>query len=132
MALRIGKHAATIVTHSLRNIGDKEAVSFMCRTEGDDDQFEVLIWLTEKAMGIARASLKLCGFSVDDADLWDLQGNQTLLAGNRINVLAEEWNGRMRAQILLQSEPTQKRAKEIQTQLRAVKKDTEDDGDLPF
>jgi hypothetical protein len=132
MALTQGLHEATICSHSLRNVAGREVVSLMCARDGDDEQFEVLIWMTEKSMGIARHQLKICGFPVDDRDLEELHAQPEMLAGRQITILAEDYKGRMTARVHLLDTPTKQRMKELQTQLRAAKSKDEEDGDLPF
>lgn len=129
MPLTVGQHEVEIIRNSLRIIGDKEVVSLQCRL-ADGDDIEVVIWLTERAKQIARKSLAICGFSVDEEDLERLDEEPELLEGHRITVLAQEFNGRMRAQILLNATPTKKRIRDLQSQLRAAKQGDEDD--IPF
>jgi len=127
--LTIGKHEAEILDHTIREIGDKDAVSLQCQI--GDEITEVLIWLTEKSMGIARRQLDLCGFDVDTNFLTRLIAEPTLLAGKRISVIVEEYKGKLRAAILLDPTPSKKRLAEMTAQLRAAKKTEEEEG-LPF
>jgi hypothetical protein len=144
--LIIGKHMATIREHRLSEIAGKEVVKIDCTTEAGDET-QVLVWLTEKAMGIARHQLRLCGHDIDKRGLEDLHAEPYLLAGNVISILVEDWKGQLRAQIQTNSEPSKKRLAELTQQLRACKKSNEPEipaqteagppmldagGDLPF
>jgi hypothetical protein len=120
--LTIGKHQATIREHRLSEIGGKEVVRIDCVTEAGDET-QVLIWFTEKSMGIARHQLRLCGYDIDKRGLEDLHTEPQLLAGHIIPILVEDWKGQLRAQIQTNSEPSKKRMKELTAQLRACKKD---------
>ena len=57
--LEIGVCTGTITSHSLRVIGDKDAVSVNCNTDYGAT-CQALIFLTDKSMGIARQQLKAC------------------------------------------------------------------------
>lgn len=139
MPLTQGCHFVEILSHDIRNIGDKEAVVLVALLP-DGDTTDVLIFLTEKSMGIARRSLRLCGFDPDKQSLSDLTDNPELLKGRKVSILAEEWNGKIRANIMLNPEPTKKRVHALDSMLRAAKSDNEDpippatstDEDLPF
>jgi hypothetical protein len=122
--LTIGKHMATIREHRVSEMAGKEVVRISCVTEDGDDT-QVLVWLTEKSMGIARHQLRLCGLDIDKDGLEILNENSYLLSGHAVPILVEEWKGQMRAQIMLNSEPSKKRMAELTTQLRACKRDEE-------
>jgi len=129
----VGQYQAVIQSNTLAQIAGKEAVRLTC-TVGNDE-IDVLIWLTEAAAGIARACLKTCGFKVDEQPLSDLIDRPDLLKGKEIPILVEEWNGRLRAQIVLNATPTKKRVLEIEKTLRDVKKSdasSPKDEPLPF
>ena len=147
MPLTIGKHEVTILSHDVRYIGEKEAVSVLVLLP-DGDTENVLIFLTEKSMGIARRALRLCGFDPGPQKIRDLVDNPELLKGRRITILAEERNGKVWASVLLNSTPTVNRMAQIDSALRAAKQDSEtpippaqstpiaegqeDESDLPF
>ncbi len=124
MSLDIGRrYLATIRSHRLRTLGDKAAVEIVADTE--DGPAIPLIWLTEKAAGMARAQLRVCGFDVDARDMWELDDNHELLSGNMIPVDIEEYNGKAQARIPTSDTPTKKAISVVQTALRAAKKDNE-------
>lgn len=117
----IGRHTVTIVSHDLTTLGDKPAVKmFVTYPDGEDG--DIAIWLSEKSMGIARKSLKLCGFDPDKEDFGILADKQEHLKGRKVDVVVEEYNGKMRAQIALGNTALPKKdILAIQSALRAVK-----------
>ena len=137
MTLTPGLYDATIKSHSVgaTNSGTPY-VKLACEANSED--VSVFIYLSEKAMGMARASLRKCGFDCDKQDLSDLRDKPGLLAGTVVQITFEddETYG-ARGQILLSS-ISDRRLKELTGQLRAVKKkgsttaDDGEDGDLPF
>lgn len=133
MALEIGRHEVRITSNSIGTFGDKDAVVLQFETASGDEG-RVLIFLTPKAMGIARASLKLAGFDCDTQSLTELLTNPELLTDKMIPVLVEDWNGKMRAQIALRSAPEVKTVNRYQDMLRKAKKsdDAVAEDDLPF
>lgn len=136
MTLTPGLYDATIKSHS---VGATQTgtpyVRLACEAAGEE--VPVFIYLSQKAMGMARASLKKCGFDCDKQELSELRDKPGLLAGTKVAITFEddEQYG-ARGQILLSS-IDDKRLKELTGQLRSVKKkgvatsDSEDD-DLPF
>ena len=81
--LPYGSYEAEIIENSVRDFGTKSAVVLYVRNDDGADG-EVLIFLSEKAMGMARASLKRCGFDIDTRDLEELANDRKVLAGLRI------------------------------------------------
>ncbi len=136
MAIKIGKQTVVIQGNELVELGGTNAVKLFCETVGNEpESIDVVIWITEKSAGIARASLKICGFNVDEEDFQVLSDNRDRLKGKEISVLVEERGSRLRAQIILNTTPTKKRITEIQGLLRDVKKGNpagSKDEDLPF
>ena len=117
----IGRHTVTIQSHDITTLADKPVVKvFVKYPDGEDG--EVIIWLSEKAMGIARKSLKLCGFDPDTEDFGILADVQEHLKGRKIDIIAEDYNGKIRAQIALGNTALPKKdILSIQSALRAVK-----------
>lgn len=119
--MEIGVHDVEIVNNSVVELAGKPAVklivAFSTGAEAD-----VLIWLTEKAAGIARTQLKKCGFMVDDRDLIELSENPNLLSGNKVQIVVDEWNGKFRAQIPLSTAPSKKDMARLSGVLRNAKK----------
>lgn len=142
--LEQGKYDAEITSHTIRMLGDKPAAMLQCRLDCGNDEYEeiaVPVWLTEKAAQIARATLKLCGMDVDRTDMQELIDNPTLLAGNRITVIVEDYNGKMRGQVMLNAVPKKSEIKRIQAAIRHAAQDGEiepsagalaDPDDIPF
>jgi len=114
----IGTYEVEIESHTISIRGNKEAVILRCIMP-DNERIQVPIWLTAKSMGIAKRSLKMCGFEWTETNpISDLTDKSTLLAGNRFTILVEEYAGKLRPQVLLDTEPTKKRLAEIQGWLR--------------
>jgi len=110
--------------HRLSEINGKEVVKLDGPTE-EGDETQCMIWLTEKAMGIARAQLRLCGFDIDKQNLSVLQDEPFLLAGKTVPIITEDFKGNLRSTIMLNSAPGKKRCHELTTMLRAAKKHDE-------
>jgi len=127
--LNQGKYNVAILEHTVRGVGDKDAVALQVQTD-EGDNLEVLVWLTSKSMGIARRALALCGFDCDKESLCDLADNRRLLAGKRVDILIEEWNGKLRGQILLNPATPKGKMRQFDLELRAARKAEEED--LPF
>lgn len=74
-----------IVDHVFKVVGDKKTPLLELACEIDDasgtHDVRVNIWMSRKALPMARRALKLCGFDPDVHDLGDLQRNSRLLAG---------------------------------------------------
>ena len=71
-----------ILDHEFRIVGDKRTPLFEMRCElPTGDECRVNIWMSRKAMGMARRALKLCGFDPDQHELGALQTNPRLLSG---------------------------------------------------
>lgn len=139
MELPIGKNTVVITSNTVTEMSGKEVVRLFCESrELAADPINVLIWLTKKAEGIARAQLKVCGFDIDKEKLKTLVSDPERLKGKMIPVLVEEWNGRLQASIVTNTTPSDSRLDEIEAGLRTVKKSgetpvvKEEEEDLPF
>lgn len=122
MALTMGVHEVEILTHGLEKLGDKPCIRFSCVTV-EDDPVDFMVWLTDAAMNMARASLKMCGFDVDKFNITVLDTDPTMLRGKRVTVIVEDFNGRLRANLKLNTKPNKKELLSIQGKLRAAKKE---------
>lgn len=120
--MEMGLHRVEIASTSLAVLGDKPAIRVVVRF-ADGEETDVVVWLTEKAIGIARQQLKKCGFDPDMEDLQILDDDPTRLAGNKIDIIVEEFNGKLRAQIPLKTTPSKKEVTRLQGLLRSIKKD---------
>lgn len=127
MPLSLGVYEVTVTDNAVRQFGDKSAISLSVRTDGGEHG-EVLIFLTEKSMNMARAQLKRCGFDVDARDLDELSqdsGGEAVLAGVRIPVKVEMYNGKPSAKIDLSGPPPKEEMQRLTDALRASKKRSE-------
>lgn len=92
-----GKHQAKVVTctygHSSQKLTPQFEVVFLVDDATGGEQITGYIYLTEKAMGIARKSLKAMGFNPDDQELDVLVKNPALLAGNEAQIVVVEEEG---------------------------------------
>jgi hypothetical protein len=82
------------------------------------------VWFTDKAMGMARATLKLMGFDPDSQETILLDTNPTLLAGRTVlvDIQENEYNGKVTLQAKYVLDSVDKKAiSDIQKKLRAAK-----------
>jgi hypothetical protein len=128
--LELGPTKGRILSHRTKMLGDKIAVSIQCETPSGE-KCEALIFLTEKAMNMARRSLKVCGFDVDAHLLEEIDTNPTLLAGNLVPLMVDEWNGKIQVKIDLDSRADKGALMSATSKLRAAKKRASDLGDEP-
>jgi hypothetical protein len=118
--LAVGPHKGRIVSHRTRMAGDKVAASI--KVEVGREQGEALIFLTEKAMPMARRALKVCGFDVDGMDLAMLDVQPTLLAGREVPLVCELYNGKSQLKIDLDGRAEKSALAELTKKLREAKK----------
>jgi len=122
--LNVGPCKATILRSSLRTVNDKVVVALSCITDYEEP-CEVLIYLTERSMGIARAQLRTCGFDVDLYDLERLDDNPSPIATHVVPLFVEEFGGKLRAQIEIPRKPPKGLVRQLQVGLRAAKQNGE-------
>lgn len=125
----IGYFKAVVVSHKLAQTNSGALfVSMLFEHEGQN--IPAKIFLTEKAMGMARRQLKRCGFDPDTTDVELLHTNQSLLAGNRVDIeVKDEGKYGLQASVMT-SEPITKTAMKSATKaLRAAKKASESEAD---
>ena len=130
MEIPFGLATARIVSHTVRDIGDKEAV-VMRLQHPCGEMIDAYIWLSPKAMGMARAALKKCGFDPDTLDIDDLVEKPTLLEGNEVEIMVEDYKGRRQASINLRTTPPENRLKALSKALRDAKKRDEEEPTPP-
>lgn len=118
---------ATIIEHTITTINGNEVVKITLQSIDSPETLDALIWLTEKAMRMARIALRACGFDVDKEDLNYLALQPTRLAGRKVTIKTREYKGRVQAEIVLDAPPTDERMAELQKALRAA-----GESDLPF
>lgn len=144
--LELGPHKGVIVAHRSKMIGDKLAIVVRCDVNGETA--DATIYMTEKALGMSRRALKVCGFDIDKNDLSMLDIKPTLLAGNPVPLMVDEWNGKTQIKIDIDGRAEKAALEAMTKQLRAVKKSNnatagaaasgggaeaaEDFGDIPF
>ena len=91
-----GIHEVEVISHNFMFSGSgTPGITFCFHKLGEDDQAVMYgtIWLSQKAMGMARKSLKAVGFDIDKRNLSELEGQDGMLAGNKcqIDVRSEEY-----------------------------------------
>lgn len=114
-----------IVRHGLGISSGKSTPFVNVVFDVDGEQIPAQIWITDKAMGMARQKLRKCGFDVDKCNLRELEDNHELLAGNAVDldITDEEFNGqtRLKCEIVTRSVPDKKRCDQLTQALRNVK-----------
>lgn len=88
-----GTHVARVLEHSIKISENTGTWSVYVLFELEDSKEKIggYVWLTDKAMGIARKSLKAIGFDPDAQNISVLDDDPVLLAGNRCQLdIAEE------------------------------------------
>lgn len=127
-----GKYQATIEENDLRFAGTGTEFVFL-RVSIEGDSIPVQIWLSDKAMNMARAQLKLCGFEFGKDKLASLLEDPKYLAGRPIpvEIYEEEYNGKtnLKARIVTAS-LTKKRVAELDKKFTSGSSD--DNDDIPF
>ncbi len=123
----VGPHKGVIVSHRSRMIGDKIAISFTCKV--GTESVEALVFITDKAMNMARRALKVCGFDIDKEELAMLDIKPTLLAGNPVSLVCELYNGKPQVKIDLDSRADVSALADVTRRLRAVKRRDDDAGE---
>jgi hypothetical protein len=133
MTLEIGFCELKIKEHTIREAAGKEVIDIICENAAGET-INATIWLTAKAFGIARKSLKVIGFDVDSRKLAELLDTPKLLAGNKFPAEIEEYRGELRANVRIGADPPKKtRLEELEAGLRAAKKgNAATDEDIPF
>lgn len=95
--MRLGTHEVAVDCHNVSinpNTGTWTArFWFVWEEDGEPQKIAGNVYFTEKAIRIARKSLKALGFNPDTQKIADLDENQTLLRGNRceIEIVEEEY-----------------------------------------
>lgn len=91
MPLQPGVYEGVIYRNDVKTIGGKEYVELLVDVTDDFENYRVptKIWLTDKAMNIARAALKKVGFDVAATDLDELATNNDYLAGRPVTITVD-------------------------------------------
>lgn len=133
MVLELGPVKGKIVSHRTKELNDKVVVVVSCVT-ATGESADAAIFITEKSYNMARKALKLCGFDIDTQGLAELDVKPTLLAGNYVPLVVEEYNNRTTVKIDLDSRAPASRLDDLTKKLRAAKSAGQkgDEGDIPF
>ena len=135
-----GIHEVEVVSHNFMFSGSgTPGITFQFHKLGAEPEAVMFgtIWLSQKAMGMARKSLKAVGFDIDKYDISDLEANGEALAGNKcsIDVRSEEYpagSGKYNLKVAFINplyEPLSKeRSAKLTDLLRKAKKDDEPKG----
>ena len=118
--MEIGRHTVTIVEGNIITVNDKPVCSVRV-TFSDGEEADSFIFMTEKSMGMARAQLKVCGFDPDVTGVDALVDNPGLIAGKVIDVVVEDYNGRLQVKIPTRSTPPKSTLDRLTKGLRAAK-----------
>lgn len=125
-----GIHDATIIKNGISATRTGTPYAFV-RCGVDGEEVPCTIWLTDKAMGMARAALRKCGFDVDTEDLDELRANPQLLAGNKVQIEVEDKEKYgLQGSIVLGSIP-KSRISELTKKLRDAKRNGHDEDPVP-
>lgn len=88
--MKPGKYEATVVQHELRQSQKGTWGLWVLFDVGESgpgqEQMGTTIWLSDKAMAMARKSIKAMGFDIDKHDLGQLDKARTALAGRKVEV----------------------------------------------
>lgn len=89
--LQPGVYEGVIQRNDVRQINGKEFVELLVEVEDNFERFTVptRIWLTDKAMNMARAALKRCGFDVAREEIGDLANEHEYLQGRPVTIKVE-------------------------------------------
>lgn len=111
---------AKIVRAAPREIGTKDAIEVKAEL-ASGELVSALIFLTQAAANMARAQLKACGFDADTQSLAALLNNDQLLAGNFVEIEADEYNGKPQWKIVTGKPVPKSRLAGHDSMLRAAK-----------
>jgi hypothetical protein len=130
--MNTGQHEATIVSNDIRAAGTGAEFVYLLLDIGGD-RIAAQVWLTKKAINMAKHQLRACGFDTASEGLSILKENHGHLAGKKVKVevAEEEYQGKvtLKARILT-GEVTKKRISEIDALFKS--KEVADEDDIPF
>lgn len=106
-----GHYTATIDENDIRAAGSGTEFVYLRVVFENDETMPIQIWLTEKAMGMARAQLRQCGFDADKDSLAVLSENNAFLRGRKVpvEVYTEEYKGRETLKAKIQTNAVSKK-----------------------
>lgn len=121
--MEIGRSRARVVRNAIEIVNDKSAVVLYVTVGEQDESNKILIWLTDKALGIARRHLKTCGFDPDKEELGVLIDNPERLKGKELDVLVEQKGNYFNVSLPLgNAAPSKTEVARLGAGLRSVKK----------
>lgn len=131
----MSRHVGTIVWHGL---GESATGTPFLRVDLNVDGVgskTTYVYLSEKALGMAKDRLRVCGFDFDHRDLGELEIDHELLAGNQVTVEIKQETyqnkPRERVEIVTDSRPVSAaKLAHVQSLLRGEGADDEDH--IPF
>ena len=94
----LGDYEGTVVSTELVSLGQNATPALKVRVNVNGETLEPVIWMTPKAMGMARQALKAIGFDPDTQDMDALDTMPTLLKGNAcvVRVIEDDFGGRLK------------------------------------
>jgi len=125
--MRTGKHIATVVGTSMGE-SRKGTPYVEARFMVGEELINGKIFLTPRAMGVARKSLQAMGLDIDAVGLSALDLDPKMLDGNtcEIDVEEEEYNNKLYSKVkwinAIKNKPTSKTLDALTKSLRDVKK----------
>jgi hypothetical protein len=131
VAQALGPHEVSVESHQIiEEEGGKLIVSFRLKFEdGEIGNKDFYPLSSEKSLEITRKGLRAMGFDIDSRNLSDLQSNQKLLSGIKVQATVEEheYNGKISNRISWINpvrRPAQKKLMDLATErLRNAKKE---------
>lgn len=137
-----GRYQGTIEENDIRSTGKTDYVFLRVNVEGQGVH-PVQIWLTPKAMGMARAQLRQCGFEPDKDSLASLAEDNVLLRGRPvpIELYEDDYGGRIQLKAkIVTNTVSKKKIGSLEAMLRdagstepvSVVAPSEAEDDIPF
>jgi hypothetical protein len=131
-----GRKKAKIIANDIRSAGTGSEFVYLLLEIPDEGNISAQIWLTKKALPMAKGQLKACGFDYGNESLVILKTNRSHLMGKTLDIDVEEetWKGdtRLKARIVA-SEVTKKRIESIDSMLKSGDEpEQQEDEDIPF
>ena len=127
-----GRHVGKIEENDIKSAGTGTEYVFL-RVLVEGASMPIQIWLTEKAMGMARAQLAACGFTIGKDKLLALSEDRTFLAGRDVpvEIYEEEYKGRLQTKArIVTGDVSKKRISQIEKMLTNAAAEELDD--IPF
>jgi len=81
-----GTFKGVIKENDVRAAGTGTEFVYLLVDCGDDGSYPVQIWLSRKALGMAKGQLKAAGFVVGEHSLVELRANKEKLKGNAVTI----------------------------------------------